>query len=55
MPRQSFKVEFVDLGEQTGIRVWFISTCLSKNPALNTVEIDRFWERKLDARRIKQR
>ena len=52
MPRQSFRVEFVDLGEQTGIRVQFISTWLSKNPSIYT---DRFWERKLGAKRIKQR
>ena len=52
MPRQSFKVEFADLGEQTGIRVQFISTWLSKSPLIC---IDGFWERKLDAKRIKIR
>lgn len=52
VPRQSFKVEFVDLGERTGIRVQFIGTWLSKEPSIYT---DRFWERKLDAKRIKTR
>lgn len=53
MPRQSFEVEFVDLGEQTGIRVQFISTFLCKTPQMQPWLFDRFWERKLDAKRIK--
>ena len=55
MPRQSFQVEFEDLGGQTGIRVQFISTFLSKNPQMQPWLFDRFWERKLDAKRIKLR
>lgn len=55
MPRQSFRVEFKDLGEKTGIRVQFISTFLSKTPQMQPWLFDRFWERKLDAKRIKLR
>lgn len=53
MPRQIFRVEFEDLGGQTGIRVQFENpTLFHKSPM---IIIDRFWERKLDAKRIKLR
>ena len=53
MPRQIFRVEFEDLGGQTGIRVQFINPTLFQKSSL--IEIDGFWERKLDAKKIKLR
>ena len=55
-PKPTFKVEFEDLGEQTGIRVQFICTySFIKIPMINTREIDKFWEKKLDAEKIRVR
>lgn len=53
MPRQIFRVEFEDLGGQTGIRVQFINPTLFQKSSL--IEIDGFWGRKLDAKKIKLR
>lgn len=51
-----FKVMFADFGDQTGIRVQFINPGLIiKLPSVCTTDIDKFWETKLDAKRIKQR
>ena len=48
-----FKVMFEDLGEQTGVRVQFMNPGLFiKTPSVNTIDIDKFWENKLDAERI---
>lgn len=51
-----FKVVFEDFGDKTGIRVQFISTGLIiKTPSVTTIDIDKFWEKKLDAKRIKSK
>lgn len=51
-----FKVVFEDFGDQTGIRTWFINPGLIiKFPEVSEKDMDRFWETKLDAKRIKQR
>ena len=51
-----FIVVFEDYGDQTGIWVKNINPdWLTKLPTVSTVDIDRFWETKLDAKRIKQR
>lgn len=52
--RPIFKVVFEDLGDQTGIRAQFINPGLIiKIPLVPTTDIDKFWETKLDAKRIK--
>lgn len=50
-----FKVIFEDLGEQTGVRVQFMNPGLFiKTPSVNTIDIDRFWENKLDAEKMER-
>lgn len=54
--KQIFKVVFEDFGDQTGIKTWFINPGLIiKLPNVCERDLDRFWETKLDAKRIKQR
>lgn len=49
-----FKVIFEELGDQTGVKVEFINPGLIiKLPSVTDKEIDKFWEKKLDAKRIK--
>lgn len=49
-----FKVVFEDFVDQTGIKVQFINPGLIiKLPSVSTTDIDKFWETKLDAKRIK--
>lgn len=51
-----FKVVFEDFGDQTGIRTQLMNPGLiTKGPSAPVKNIDRFWETKLDAKRIKQR
>lgn len=52
-PKSKFIVIFNELGEQTSINVSFINTILQPVPFIATNEIDTFWERKLNAKRIK--
>ena len=50
-----FKVAFEDFGDQTGIRTQFMNRGLIiELPEVPIKYIDRFWEIKLDAKRIKQ-
>ena len=52
--RPIFKVVFEDFGDQTGIRVQNINpNWIVKTPTVSIKEIDKFWEKKLDAKRIK--
>lgn len=53
-PKPTFKVIFRDLGNQTGIEVQFLRSRFIKTPFVATKDIDKFWEIKLDAKRIKQ-
>lgn len=49
-----FKVVFEDFGDQTGIRTQFMNPGLiTKLPDVSVKDIDRFWEIKLDAERIR--
>lgn len=50
-----FKVMFEDLGEQTGVRVQFMNPGLFiRTPSVNTIDIDLFWENKLDAEKMER-
>lgn len=52
--KPTFKVVFEDFVNQTGIKVQFISNgLLVKTLPMHSREIDKFWETKLDAKRIK--
>lgn len=53
--RPVFKVVFEDFGDQTGIRTQFMNPWILKKPWIPQRDIDRFWEIKLDAKRIKRR
>ena len=54
VPKPIFKVVFKDLGDQTGISVQYMNPGLFKNFSwLHEKDIDKFWEIKLDAKRIK--
>ena len=53
IPRPIFKVVFEDFGDQTGIRTEFMNPWIFKAPWIPVEDIDRFWEIKLDAKRIK--
>lgn len=56
VPKPIFKVIFEDLGNQTGIRVQYMNPGLIKFLLwIPERDIDRFWETKLDAKRIKPR
>ena len=49
-----FKVEFEDFGDQTGIRTQLMNPgFIIKGPDVSVKDIDRFWETKLDAERIR--
>lgn len=55
VPKPIFKVIFEDLGDQTGIRVQYMNPGLIKFLLwIPERDIDRFWEKKLDAKRIKR-
>lgn len=49
-PKPTFKVTFEDLGNETGIRVQFLSTVFQPVPFVYTKDINAFWEKKLEAR-----
>lgn len=49
-----FKVVFEDFGDQTGIRTQLMNPgFIIKGPDVSVKDIDRFWETKLDAERIR--
>ena len=50
-PKPTFKVIFEDLGDQTGIHVQFLKSCLQPLPFVSTKDIDTFWEVKLAAKK----
>lgn len=54
-PKPTFKVTFENMGNQTGISVQFIkgNGFLQQVPSVRTKDIDTFWEKKLDAEKIK--
>lgn len=51
-PKPTFKVTFEDLGNQTGINVQFLTKALQPTPFVYTKDINMFWEKKLEAKRI---
>lgn len=54
-----FRVTFEDFGDQTGIRVQYLNlVCWAEiwvTPCISLWDIDKFWEKKLDAKRVKLR
>ena len=51
--KPTFKVMFENMGNQTGISVQFIKGFLQPVPSVYTKDIDTFFEKKLDAKRVK--
>lgn len=51
-PKPVFFVKFEDMGGQTGIHVQFLAGILDPVPFIFTKDIDTFWEKKLDAKRV---
>jgi hypothetical protein len=54
-PKPTFKVIFEDLENQTGINVKCLKNILQPIPFVYTKDIDMFWEKKLEAKRIGQK
>jgi hypothetical protein len=54
-PKPTFKVIFEDLENQTGINVQLLKNILQPIPFVYTKDIDLFWEKKLEAKRIGQK
>lgn len=52
-PKPTFKVKFEDLKDCTRIGVWFIKSLFQPIPFVSTKDIDMFWGKKLEAKRIK--
>ena len=52
-PKPTFKVTFENMGNQTGISVQFITGFLLPVSFVYTKDIDTFWEKKLDAKKVK--
>ncbi|MDE6530059.1 MAG: hypothetical protein K2K96_04720 [Lachnospiraceae bacterium] len=52
-PKPTFKVTFENMGNQTGISVQFLKGSLQPVPFAYTKDIDIFWEKKLDAEKVK--
>lgn len=52
-PKPTFKVMFENMGNQTGISVQFIRGPLQPVPFVYKKDIDTFFEKKLDAIKIK--
>ena len=51
-PKPTFKVIFENMGNQTGISVQFIKERFQPVPNVSTKDIDTFFEKKLDAKRV---
>lgn len=51
--KPTFKVIFENMGNQTGISVQFIKEPLQSVPNVYTRDIDAFWQKKLDAEKVK--
>lgn len=51
-PKPTFKVTFESIGNQTGIIVQFIKGFLQPLPFVYGKDVDIFWERKLDAKKV---
>ena len=52
-PKPVFFVKFEDMEGQTGIHVQFLKGILDPVPFVNTKDIDLFWKKKLDAKKVK--
>ena len=52
-PKPEFRVMFKSTENGTTIHVQFLSQLLQPVPFVTTYQIDEFWERKLEAKRIK--
>lgn len=52
-PKPVFKVVFEELANQTGINVQFLSGFLRPGPFVYTKDVDMFWEKKLDAKKVR--
>ncbi|MDE7367728.1 MAG: hypothetical protein K2N24_10265 [Lachnospiraceae bacterium] len=52
-PKPTFKVVFEELENQVGINVQFLSGTLQPVPFVYTKEVDMFWEKKLDAKKVR--
>ncbi|MCM1496282.1 MAG: hypothetical protein NC089_10865 [Bacteroides sp.] len=52
-PKPTFKVVFEELEHQIGINVQFLGGFLQPLPFVYTKEVDWFWEKKLDAKKIR--
>lgn len=51
-PKPTFKVTFENMGNQTGITVQFVKGVLQPSPFVSGKNVDMFWEKKLDAKKL---
>lgn len=52
-PKPMFKVTFENVENQTGIMVEFVEGFLQRLPFVSTKDVDVFWEKKLNAKKVR--